>query len=71
MSFREEKLRNELREAVELSNKIISFHDEVIEYKTRQVEALEKENRNLSQLVLHASDLLKLLLLSSERYMVH
>lgn len=65
MSGDEEKLKEELRDTIELSNKIIDFHDEVMESKTKQVEFLETENKRLFNMVLEASKLLKIALKTS------
>ena len=61
----EEKLKEELRDTIALSNKIIDFHDEVMESKTNQVQFLETENKKLFNMVLEASKLLKVALKTS------
>ena len=71
MSENEEKLKAELRDTIELSNKIIDFHDEVMESKTLQVQFLESENQKLSKMVLTASKLLKVALKSSASNIVN
>lgn len=71
MSENEEKLKAELRDTIELSNKIIDFHDEVMESKTLQVQFLESENQKLSKMVHEASKLLKIALKSSANNIVN
>ena len=55
----QETVERELRDTIEIGNKIVSFYEEVLEAQTERIEALEKQNANLSRLVRESKELLK------------
>ncbi len=64
-------VERELRDTIEIGNKIVSFYEEVLEAQTERIEALEKQNANLSRLVRESKELLKGVLTTPLRSVVN
>lgn len=54
-----EKLTNELKETLDIANRIVDFYEEVLEQQNVKIELLETENKKLISLLKDSKDLLK------------
>lgn len=53
------KLTNELKETLDIANRIVDFYEEVLAQQNVKIEFLETENRKLILLLGDSKDLLK------------
>lgn len=53
------KLANELKETLDIANRIVDFYEEVLEQQFLKIELLETENRKLTLLLRDSKELLK------------
>lgn len=67
----QETIERELRDTLEIGNKVVSFYEEVLEAQTERIEALEKQNANLMRLVAESKELLKGVLTTPLRSVVN
>lgn len=67
----QETIERELRDTLEIGNKVVSFYEEVLEAQTERIEALEKQNANLTRLVAESKELLKGVLTTPLRSVVN
>lgn len=67
----QEAVERELRDTLEIGNKIVSFYEEVMEAQTERIEALEKQNANLSRLLKESKELLNGVLTTPLRSVVN
>lgn len=67
----QEAIQRELRDTIEMGNKIVSFYEEVLEAQTERIEALEKQNLKLMRLVKESKELLKGVLTTPLRSVVN
>jgi len=67
----QEGIERELRDTIEIGNKIVSFYEEVMDAQTERIEALEKQNLKLIRLVKESKELLKGVLTTPLRSVVN